>query len=417
MWLLLIIPVSAQPPAITPKSAKKALDREEALKQRLGREWLNLAAIGVTKGSKSVAMLALERARPLDPEDRLRLESLARRAEAMSGDVDPEDPAVGKKRKAVFRNVCRTLDEMAALAVQEKDEERIEGWLWMAFELDPKGSAKRVRILQKLAQIAADRGHHDRVRRLLAKARKLDAQGMARDRYLGAMRAQGMRSRVKVKGRKHDMEAWVLLPRAWNDGEKWPILVYLDGPKQDYLKAALDLRDVMEDRRYIIVVPFIRSNHKTLEPGWVPDEGAYVADKNLLVDYDVPGVKAVVKEVQRIFKAEKTFAMTGFSVGAMLNYWWLFRRPQDLWAAAPASGHFSELCSEMPVKPRGKGPAIRVLVGAEDVRGKYRRWPQNEQAVAALQKLGHKRVEYVKVENRAHEAFTDQVFAFLDSVR
>ena len=70
-----------------------------------------------------------------------------------------------------------------------------------------------------------------------------------------------------------------------------------------------------------------------------------------------------------------------------------------------------------PAFPRGQGPAVRILVGAADVRGKFRRWPQNEAAIAALQKLGHRRVEYVKVENRAHERFTDKVFAFIDGVR
>lgn len=399
------------------KTAQKALQRESALKQRIAREWLNLAAIGVTKGSKTTARFALDHARPLEPDDRLRLESLDRRAKALAGDADPEDPTVDKKRAVVLRNVCRTLDELAMLEVAEDDEERIESWLWMACALDPKGNRKRARILRKLAERAADQERHGRVRRILDRVVELDPQGMARDSYLPAMRAQAKRSRVKIKGKSHDMEAWVLLPRAWSEDRTWPVLVYLDGPKQDYLKTALDLRDLMEDREYIIVVPFIRSNHKTLEPGWIPDPGDVVADKNLLVAYDVPGVKAVVKEVQRLFKAEKTFAMSGFSVGAMLNYWWLFRRPQDLWAAAPASGHFSDFCSRMPVKPRGQGPPTRVLVGAADVRGKFRRWPQNEEAIAALQKLGHRRVEYVKVENRAHEAFTDKVFEFLAAVR
>ncbi|MEE2713253.1 MAG: hypothetical protein VX913_10810 [Planctomycetota bacterium] len=412
--VILALPGYGQKPD---KAAQKALLREAPLKQRLAREWLNLAAISVAKGSKTTAAFALNHARPLEPEDRLRLESLDRRAKALAADAQPEDPAVTKKRAVVVRNVCRTLDELALLEVPEDDEERIEGWLWMAYVLDPGGGAKRARILRKLSDRAVAQGHLDRVRRVLDRAPSLDPQGAARDKYLPAMRAQAKRSRVKIRGDKHDMEAWVLLPRSWSEDRVWPVLVYLDGPEQDYLKAALDLRDLMEDRPYIVVVPFIRSNHKTLEPDWIPDAGEEVAPKSLLVEHDVPGVKAIMKEVRRAFKAEKTFAMSGFSVGAMLNYWWLFRRPQDLWAAAPASGHYSDRCSQMPVKPRGQGPAVRILVGAADVRGKFRRWPQNEAAIAALQKLGHRRVEYVKVENRAHERFTDKVFAFLDGVR
>lgn len=414
--LLLVTAASAQKLTKEEKAAQKALEQEASYKERVAREWLNLASVAVAKGAKSVAQDALKRAAAIGTEDRLRLESLTRRADAMHGDADPEDPAVAKKRSAVHRNVCRTLDQMAALPVPEDAEERVEGWLWMAHALDPS-SKSRPKLLQKLARRAAAENRHDRVRRLLDKAIEIDPEGFAKDKYVDAMRAQARYSRVKIRGKGHDMEAWVLLPRAWDPKRKWPVLVYLDGPKQDYLATALDLRDAMEDREYIIVVPFIRSNHKMLEPDWIPDPGQHMPDKRILVTYDVPGIKAITQEVQRIFSAEKTFAISGFSVGAMLSYWWIFRRPQDLWAAAPISGHYSEICSKDAVRPKGGGPAIRVLVGADDVRGKYRRWPQNEKAIALLEKIGHQKVEYVKVAHRAHERFTDKLFEFLDAVR
>merc|ERR1711969_41352 len=109
----------------------------------------------------------------------------------------------------------------------------------MAYVLDPGGGAKRARILRKLSDRAVAQGHLDRVRRVLDRAPSLDPQGAARDKYLPAMRAQAKRSRVKIRGDKHDMEAWVPLPRSWSEDRAWPVLVYLDGPEQDYLKAAL----------------------------------------------------------------------------------------------------------------------------------------------------------------------------------
>ena len=414
--LFLAIPAPGQKLTKEEKAERKSLEREPILKERVAREWLNLAAVAVAKGSKSVALEAVGRAAALKPQDRLRVESLTRRAEAMDGDMSPADPAVEKKRVIVYRNVCRTLDQMAALEVSESNEERMEGWLWMAHALDPE-SKTRPKILQKLSARASQQNRQDRIRRLLEKAATIDPAGYAKDRYLPAIRAQARHSRVKIRGKGHEMDAFVLLPRAWTPRRKWPVLVYFEGPRRDYLAAALELRDALEDRDYILVVPFIISNHKALEPDWIPDPGERVPNKQVLVTHDVPGVKAVTREVQRLFSAEKTFAVSGFSVGSMLAYWWVFRRPQDLWAAAPASGHYGEICSKDAVRPTGKGPAVRVLVGDADVRGKHHRWPQNERAVAALKRIGHGHVELERVPNRAHEPFIDKVFGFLDEAR
>ncbi len=401
----------------TDKTEKQALDREARLKQQVAREWLSLAGMCVSRGARTLALDALARADALEPEDRLRLQSLKSRAEKLEGDVEPEDPAVTKRRGAVLKNVCRLLDQMAQLEVPETDEERAEGWLWSAHELDPAGRKKRARILRKLAAAAVKNERPDRIRRIMDRVRGLDPEGLKQGRYLPAVRAQGKRSRVLISSDKHAMEAWALLPRGWSEDKKWPLLVYFHGPDQDYLKAALDLRDMMEDHPFVVLVPFIRSNHKTLEPGWIPDPGDPVADPAILEEYDVPGVKAVVAEAQRLFKTERTFAVSGFSVGTMLCYWWVFRRPQDLWAAVPTSGHFEERLARGAVKPRGAGVDVRALVGADDPRGQHRRWPQNEQAILALKRLGHKRAAFTKLEARTHGWFMADVLKLLSGLR
>ncbi|MAG54868.1 MAG: hypothetical protein CMJ83_01100 [Planctomycetes bacterium] len=407
-------PLSAQP---TDKQIKRSLEQEKALRERLAREWLNLAAVAVVNGAKTAALDAIAKTKQYEAEaDTLRLASLLKRANAIGSDASPESPKVSKRRKIVHRNVCRALDQMAALDVPREHDERLEEYLWRAFALDP-GNLRRIKLLRKVAELAGERGRADRVRRLLRRAEELDPVGLKKNLWLSAQRAMAMHSRVRIKARKHDMEAFVLLPRQWTEKRRWPVFVYLAGPKQDWLNAALDLREATEDRPYVIVVPFIRSNAKELEPGWVMDAGKSPPDPKVLEDYDVPGLKAILKDVQDLYGGEKKFAMSGFSVGAMLNYWWLFRRPQDLWAAAPASGHFAKRLMNLPVKPRGTGPATRIFLGAGDVRGKFRRWPQNEEALAALQKLGHRDAELDKVDGRAHERYTDLVLKFFDEVR
>jgi hypothetical protein len=178
----------------------------------------------------------------------------------------------------------------------------------------------------------------------------------------------------------------------------------------------------------IVISPVTLSNTNALEPAKYPCYPKSLLDSwgGRRLEFDGPGVDAVIAEVRRRFGGEEKVFATGFSGGGNWCYWKILRDPAGLRGAAPACANFSGGGSEgAPGAGPGGGPPILVLTGEKD---EHREWtfgkreggpgiePQTDRAMEVLKGLGYAHLRRTMVKGAGHSPLHAEVWRFVDEV-
>jgi len=122
------------------------------------------------------------------------------------------------------------------------------------------------------------------------------------------------------------------------------------------------------------------------------------------------------------YHAEKKVAITGFSGGGNLCYSLVMRRPQRVFAAAPACANFQPGLAADATPVEDGGPPVHLFTGGSDpnkdqVGGqKPGIEGQTDWAVESFEKLAFKNVKRTMLPGVGHAACNAQVWGFLDEV-
>lgn len=203
----------------------------------------------------------------------------------------------------------------------------------------------------------------------------------------------------------HPMKYYISLPPNWSTNRTWPVLVAISAHYGDKGKN-LAMFAAERDRRkanFIIVAPLVinadRVAAMTEYRGAVAnaisaaDAATDGRDETARAKFDSDGIRAILKDVQKLYRGEDKVYITGFSSSTHVAYLFLFNHPELLKGVIINSGGYAGRGvdeNHIPLLNSRERAAIAVkcIVGEED-RG-YKFYMENwQETKAKLLRYGH----------------------------
>jgi len=205
----------------------------------------------------------------------------------------------------------------------------------------------------------------------------------------------------------HPMKYYISLPRNWTPERKWPVVVAPSAHYGDKGRTLAMFAAERDSRRasFIIVAPFVinadRVAAMTEYRGAVADaiNAADAAtadgfrDEVARAKFDYEGIRAVLVDVQKLYRGEVKVYITGFSSSTHVAYMFLFAHPELLKGVMINSGVYLGRGVDEENIPFQNSPeratlAIKFIIGESDPG--YRKCSENwEEARAELIRYGH----------------------------
>jgi hypothetical protein len=379
------------------------------------------AAFCAQHGAKKEGLAAAADAAALDP-NAPKLAEAKSALEAMEADA-PDADALAKQRKTVGPKIAGLFDKLAAIDHEAKDAGRFEDYVFRGYAWDT--TPARLAKIRKSVDEAIGGGRFDEGGRLLVRVKRVDPDGVAAGRYEKTEIDLATKDVLLLGSDDHPLVGYVSLPRDWAKGKTYPVLVAVDGAGCNFLGCAKSFCGGRASRPLIVLSPITLSNTNALKPETYPCYGESVLkqwdDKRL--QFDGPGIDALLGVIKRRFGGEDKVFVTGFSGGGQWAYWKLFQDPEHVRGAAPACANFAGAGIE-GAKPAGAdgGPRVHLFTGEKDPHRDdvYGQKPgiedQTDAAETGLRKLGYRHVERTMVKGAGHSAFPDLVWKFVDQV-
>jgi len=235
----------------------------------------------------------------------------------------------------------------------------------------------------------------------------------------------------------HPMKYYISLPKNWAPGRKWPVLVAPGAHYGDKGKN-LAMFAVERDARkadFILVAPLVinadRVADMTEYRGAVMDAisaadaaspaGSRRPDRNdgARAKFDSEGIRAVLQDVQKLYRGEEKVYLTGFSSSTHVAYMFLFTHPELLKGVIINSGVYLGRGVAEDHIPFLNSPE-RARLGEEDPG--YPKYSENwQQTKAKLLDYGHA-VSMIEMEvikhgngdklNPGHSCYPTRIFDF-----
>ncbi len=374
-------------------------------------------------GAKDAGLAALEEARDLDPLAK-GLKPAGDSLAALPADA-PDGAAFPKRRAEAGRAVAKAYDRCCALRHDPKEDARFDDYALRALRWDP--AEPRLKRAAAAAEAASGGNRPVEAGLFLRGVLRADPQGAARGRYDGLVDCLAKKDPVLLGSAAQDLVAFVSIPKDWRKGGTFPVLVAVDGAGCDFLGCARGFAAARGARPFIVVSPMTLTNTNELLPAKYPAYPKPLLDRwnGKRIDFDGPGVEAVLAEVRRRFGGEEKVFVTGFSGGGNYCYYKLLHDPAGVRGAAPCCGNFAGYgVDDAPGAGPAGGPPVHLFTGEKDEhrfftfgnRDSPGIEPQTDAAAAALARLGYTRVERTMVKGSGHSPLRDQVWKFVDEV-
>ncbi len=383
--------------------------KEAELKRTIAAGFVDLASWCQSKGLLAEGRPYVDEALSLDPEsakvkalkDKLAGDSTA--TDAARKELEGKRAQYGKKLAQLYRDLSKEKHP-------QKDDERFDGYLVRAFELDPKQIGP---YLGQQANDAAQKREWARAYRLLAGAERSQPDAARAAKLREAELKCAEKQPIIRKASTHDMEYYLVLPKDWSPKRTWPVLVYVEGAGCNFRGAIDNYASQRGDDPYILVTPQTFSSTNQLSK----DKYTY---KQELIDtwqggnrlgFDEEGLLAVLADLKRDFNAEERIFISGFSGGGNLTWRMVFGHPEMLVAAAPACPNFANAGTVSEAPERETLP-VHVFQGEADEYLKTMLEAQWQGAKRLLDEHGYKSVERTLAPGVGHSAFVKEVLDF-----
>jgi poly(3-hydroxybutyrate) depolymerase len=281
------------------------------------------------------------------------------------------DDAAMKRVEKAKRDAAKGYERMAAVLAKEQQDSRYTEWLVAALGLEP--TKARVKTL-------ADMGKKDG---------------------------------VLLRSPAHRMTANVSLPATWKSGKEWPVLVCLEGEGAYFEGSLRHFTETRGPREWIVVCPHTLSSSEDLKFDRYRAYGeALVKDWNgRRMEFDEPGLLALLDFLHEHFGASRKVAVTGYSKGAHLAYRLAFHHADRLLCLAAVCPKFDPLLATGATAVEGGGPPVLVLVAEKDPE-RARVETQADAAAKELEKQGFRKVTRTTVPGALCSDFPDEVWEF-----
>lgn len=404
----LVVASLATPPSVRAKDDPAAARREAAAALAA------LAKACADDGAKTAATEALEEARTLDG-DAPGLAEAAAAVEALGEDAGDAKAKADARRKALGPAVAKAYDRLAAAVTGDPSDAAL------AKALRHEPSKPRIGRAHKRIEEALKADKPWAAARVMAAVRAAEPG----DARLVKLELDLAKDFLLLGSADHPLLAYVSLPKSWQKGKKYPVLVGVEGAGSSFLGYARGSASARGSRAAILVVPVSLSNTNALDAGKYPHYPAEVLEEwgKRRMDFDGPGMERVLELVRTRFGGDDKVFVTGFSGGGNYCYWKLFSHPSSVRGAAPACANFSGYgIAEAPPAGEDGGPVVKLMTGAKDEhRDHVFGTPpgiegQTDAAEAKLKELGYRHVTRVMWPNVGHSPLHAEVWKFVDEV-
>jgi dienelactone hydrolase len=295
---------------------------EERIK--LVKIWLDLANDLAERDLKAPAVDAVSRARAVDVEG-AGLAETAKRVEALAG-KGTEDDAARKRIDKARKDAAKEYDKMAAMFDTERQDLRHQEYLSVALGLDP--SKPRVKFVSDMAK---------------------------KEPFL-------------LRSATHPFAGLVSLPETWKPGKVYPVLVAVEGEAAAFPASNSHFRDARGKREWIVVTPHSLTSSDVVTFDKYPAYGEARCkewnDKRM--EFDEPGLLALLDMVRDVFGGAPKVAITGFSRGGYLAYRMLLRHPDRFLAGVAACARYDQTLADGAEPVAGGGPPVWLLTAGKD---------------------------------------------------
>jgi len=372
-------------------------------------------------GAKAEAEKALAQAKAVDAA----APGVKEAQEATDGVPEEKEgaaEAVAAARKVAGPKVAKAYDQLAGAYGDPKDARRATAALVGALRWE--ASKPRIGKAQKGMVAALGGNRHEDAARLHAGICGADPETAAAGKFDGPLIDAAQKELVLIGSPTHDLLAYLSLPKGWQKGKTYPIVVGVDGAGSGFLGYGGGCRSARGSRAGIVLAPITLSNTNALDPAKYPMYGKAILDAfdGRRMEFDGPGIDAILAILSKRFGADEKIFVTGFSGGGNWCYWKLFMDPAHVRGAAPACANFSGYgISTPPGAGEGGGPLVHLMTGAQDPHkddvfgAKPGIEGQTDAAEAKLKELGYTKVTRAQLQ-AGHSPLHAEVWKFVDGV-
>jgi hypothetical protein len=397
---------------------EKDAGAEGRLRTEVAVEVAAYARACAEKGAKTKGVEALAEAKALDPAAKGVADAEAALA-ALGEDAAGASEAADALRKATGPRIAKAWDRLAALDLDDRAAVRAARYLTGGYAWEPtKGRLARAdKALDEAAKAKPITGAL-----LLQRLRALNPAGASHyDKHEVEL---GTKDALLLGHPDHPLLAWVSLPRGWQKGKSYPVLVGVEGAGSNfagYFRQSVGARGA---RAAVVVTPCGLSNTNDLKPETYPyyDPAVLTEWSGNRMGFDGPGMEKVLEIVRTRLGGEERVFLTGFSGGGNYCYYKLLMDPAHVRGAAPACANYSGVgITEPPAVGADGGPPVLLMTGANDPhRDHVFGTPpgiegQTDRAQERLKELGFAKVRRVQLKV-GHAALHAEVWAFVDEV-
>jgi len=264
----------------------------------------------------------------------------------------------------------------------------------------------------------------------LTQLAKRDARGFAAGKYQPCTDVLAARVFL-VRIPTHAMVAYVSIPWKWSPAKASPVIFCFAGAGKEYKSICDKFHTVVGDGPYIVVSPVTLVNTNVItEDGfkawYAKDVIKPFVSANLnpgsifrRLQFDQPGVLAMVKAVREGMNTEEKIYITGFSGGGMPCYATMIASPELIAAAAPACANYY-----LSITPRGRSnnAPVRQFYGDTDpnnaaIGGGRGLIAQGQEAAGVLSEMGYVVAEPAMMPNVGHSAMAKEVVDYFNGAR
>ncbi len=221
----------------------------------------------------------------------------------------------------------------------------------------------------------------------------------------------------------HPMQYWISLPKGWQPGGSWPVVVALEAAEKEYRANAVRFAAARGDRPFIIVVPYIvtNGNQGLRDPDIFPYSPATwdEIDRVTGCRFDLDGLAQVLADVQRLYQGRERAYLTGFEAGTHLLWAFTFQHPELLAGVAPVAGNYRGRCvtpESFSTHPSRATLPIRAFSGSLDELYRTRFRVQYEEARVAAHDHGFLAHSEEVVPGKDHVPLPSEVLAWFASL-
>ena len=408
--LALLVALAQAKPELSPAELKG--------QQELTRVWTDFAKWCAEHGQKAAGQEALAAAVAAGLPEK----SAGSLKKSLDDSVEkPADPALATKKSETGVAAAKVHSKLLTQALAAKSPERADAALAAEATLDPAAKSLK-KDLAELVKAALDRNWNEVAGRWLAKAKSVDPDAWSGGKYKDAQLALGKKDVMLLGGGAHPLVAYVSLPASWTPAKKeLPVVVAVEGAGSNFAGCCRGFREARGAREAIVVTPCSFANTNELDAKKYPWYDAATLEKckqqgAARIGFDSAGLAEVLAELRRDFGAAEKFALTGFSGGGNLTYWWTFQHPEQLALVVGSCANFSGMGLQGAKPPADGGPPVTLLTGEKDdynleINGqKPGIIGQTDHAEKELARLGFKSVARRVVPGAGHSNFAAEVW-------